>query len=186
VTEPEGTPVDAPGDELEVFEPPGKALGADNQLRPLDRAEKIAEAYRLFNEDGYSSRMVAQRFGISPATAWRWIKQGQSAEVYAELLEQQQRRADAAGRLQFYRQLIVGEYRAGAAGVLDIMPHLLKIEEREAKLLALDKPVTLRHEFGDAAAPPAEVVAAVSAARAERDRRAAELDEEFGAGGDPS
>lgn len=148
-----------------------------------------AEAWRLYNRENKSVREVADQLNLAPATAHRWIKQGQAAEVYADLLQRQHRRLDMADRLRMYRAFLIEEWRqggsggagnnkAGAGSFRDLVPALLDIEKTEMKLLGLSMPVEVEHSFvrDNGEAPPPFMVEAVQEAnrRDDEKRRAIE------------
>lgn len=157
--------------------------GAEPGDSERERARVKAEAWRLHNRENKSVREVADALGLAPATAHRWIKQGQAAEVYADLLQRQYRRLDMADRLRMYRAFLIEEWRAGGSGganaragagsFRDLVPALMDIEKTEMKLLGLAVPVEVEHkmvqEFGEA--PPPFMVEAVEEAKARDDEK---------------
>lgn len=158
------------------------------------RAALQAEAWRLYNRENKSVREVADQLGLAPATTHRWIKQGQAAEVYADLLDRQRRRLDMADRLRLYRQVATeewrqggsagaGKQRAGAGSFRDLLPSLISIEKLEMELLGLRMPVEVEHRMvqDHGEAPPPFLVDAVTEAnrRDDEKRRAIERGDEL-------
>lgn len=156
-----------------------RAAGAEPGDSERERDRLKARAWRMSNHEQKSVREVAEELGLSVATAHRWIKQGQAAEVYADLLERQRRRLDMADRFRLYRQMLGEEYRAGgsagggkqragAGSFRELVPALMQIELAEMKLLRLEMPVEVEHSWRDqhGEAPPAGIVEAILEARA--------------------
>lgn len=133
--------------------------------------EVIARAWRLKTKEGRSIREIAATIGVSPTTAHDYVKRGRVAEMWIELLDRAEQRADATARLGEYLRkamewLAQAESAAEAAAMLNV---LLGIEKRLAQMLGLDAPTRLAvgNDEGPAATPDAGLMRAV---RAYRDR----------------
>lgn len=164
-----------------------RTAGAEPGDSEREVAELQVKAWRLHNRDNMSVRDVADAMNLSPATAHRWIKKGQAAEVYADLLQRQYRRLDMADRLRVYRAMAIEEYRqggsagqgnqkSGAGSFRDLLPALLEIEKVEMRLLGLAMPVQVEHSVAEqhGEAPPAYIVeAAMEAERRDAEKRRA-------------
>lgn len=130
-------------------------------------------------------RWIAEKMSIPASTAHDWIKQGRAAEVYIDLLDRAEERVRMATRLDFYTSMLMDQWRTQMTKeptqASDIVPILLRIEERRAKLGGLDAPTRVAVEDGRTPEPDPRTVAAV---RAAQQRAAAETRELLE--GDPS
>lgn len=133
--------------------------------RPGPDPEQVAKAWELHAHEGRSARYIAEQLHISPDTAARWVREGKAAEQYIDLLDRAEERVRMATRLDFYTGALVSEFQAGAAKLTEVIPILLKIEERRAKLVGLDAPTRVAIEDASQPEPDPRTVAAVRAAQ---------------------
>lgn len=114
--------------------------------RPAPDPELVAKAWELHANEGRSARYIAEQLHISPDTAARWVREGKAAEQYIDLLDRAEERVRMATRLDFYTGALVSEWNGGLAKASEVIPILLKIEERRAKLVGLDAPTRIAVE----------------------------------------
>lgn len=133
--------------------------------RPAPDPELVAKAWELHAHEGRSARYIAEKLQVSPDTAARWVRDGKAAEQYIDLLDRAEERVRMATRLDFYTGALVSEWNEGAAKAAEVIPILLKIEERRAKLVGLDAPTRVSVEDDRVVAVDPKVVAAVRAAQ---------------------
>lgn len=133
--------------------------------RPAPDPERVAKAWELHAHEGRSARYIAEKLGISPDTAARWVRDGKAAEQYIDLLDRAEERVRMATRLDFYTGALVSEWNGGVAKATEVIPILLKIEERRAKLVGLDAPTRISVDDGTVPEVDPRTVAAVRAAQ---------------------
>lgn len=138
--------------------------------RPAPDPELVAKAWELHAHEGRSARYIAEKLNISPDTAARWVREGKAAEQYIDLLDRAEERVRMATRLDFYTGALVSEWHGGVAKAVEVIPILLKIEERRAKLVGLDAPTRIAVEDSRSLEVDPATVAAVRKAQ----QRAAE------------
>jgi hypothetical protein len=138
--------------------------------RPAPDPELVAKAWELHAHEGRSARYIAEKLHISPDTAARWVREGKAAEQYIDLLDRAEERVRMATRLDFYTGALVSEWHGGVAKAVEVIPILLKIEERRAKLVGLDAPTRIAVEDSRSLEVDPATVAAVRKAQ----QRAAE------------
>lgn len=131
--------------------------------RPGPDPDKVAEAWEYHAHEGRSVRWIAEKLKISPSTAADWVKQGRAAEQWIDLLDRAEERMRMATRLDFYTGMAMSAFNEGSIDVEKVLPLLLKIEDRRAKLGGLDAPTRVAIESDREKEPDPRTVAAVRA-----------------------
>lgn len=118
---------------------------------------------------GATISQICERLGIGRATAHRHIEKAM-ADVQAEM----EGPAIAVKRMQYARleRLLQGAWGNAAKGDYAAIDRIIKILERQAKLLGLDAPTKLAHG-GDPDAPPIKTEHAQTLSDADLERIAA-------------
>lgn len=138
--------------------------------RPAPDPETVARAWELHVE-GRSVRYIAEALGVAPSTAASYVKQGRGAEQYIDLLDRAEERLRSATRLDLMTAWLADDYRQGRGTAREIVPVLVQVEARRARLLGLDAPTRVAVDAGPA---PEVDPATVAAVRAVQQRAAAE------------
>lgn len=132
-----------------------------------DRSQLVARAWELA-EAGHSTRYVAEHLRVSPATAWRYVREGREAASWLDQLDRAEERSNARARLTMYADWLLTERQAVGGSALEYVPVLLKIEERLARLTGSDAPTRVAVSDGrpPVTVDPATVAAVREAAEA--------------------
>lgn len=104
--------------------------------------ETIAKAWELHTE-GRSVRYIAEALGCAPSTAAEYVKAGRAAEAHIDLLDRAEQRLRSATRLDMMAAWLADDFQQGKASAVQVVPHLVAVEARLAKLLGLDAPTRL-------------------------------------------
>jgi hypothetical protein len=160
-------------------------VGADQHITdPDDRADLALRAYELYAEYG-SLRKVREHLAKDPttlrvcggprhfatSTISEWIDEGRAAEAYAELLELAEQRADSNTRLSLLAATAWEHLRLRNGGTLEttellaLLDFMRKIERDRMDLLGLKAPNKVQIMDGGAPEIPANMRAAVEAAK---------------------
>jgi len=133
----------------------------------------------MHTQEGRPVRYIAEALGVPKSTAADWVKAGREAEEYIGLLDRAETRLRHSVTLRACQAWLVEEFTGGGSRAVEMVPVLVRVLEREAKLLGLDAPT--RVAVSDDREPPAidpKLVAEVREATARTARRRLELEGE--------
>ncbi len=165
-------------------------MGADQHITdPDDRADLALRAYELYSEyhslakvrehlarDPVTLRVCGGPRRFAASTLSDWIDEGRKAELYAELLDLAEQRQDSNTRLSLLAATMWEHLRLRNGGTLPtgeliaMLDFMRKIERDRMDLLGLKAPNKVQIVDGGPVEIPANMRAAVEAAR----RRAVE------------
>ncbi len=143
---------------------------SEGELLPADldgpRYELIAKAYHLVHVQGHTVRFAAERLGVAPSTAWSYASEGRAQAALLPWLKREEVRLGHAMALRAMRSWLNADAAADGGKALEYVPILLKVMEREAKMMGVDAPTIVQTQ-GDVAPDP-RVIAAIEAAYDDR------------------
>jgi hypothetical protein len=158
-------------------------VGADQHIQdPDDRIALAVLAYELHAQYGSLAkvrehlashdttvRICGRPRLFSITTIREWISEGRAAEQYIELLDIAQARVDSDYRLSLLGAVVHDRLRVHGAEdwdtLLKIVDQLRKLERDRMDLLGLKAPIKIQNVPAGTAEIPADMVAAVAAAR---------------------
>lgn len=130
-----------------------------------DVPAEVARAWVL-RRRGWSVREIAADLGCSVSTAHARVKAAQEAEVETGVLDRDAQRTREAAALDSYTSALEAALDLGAVTALEVVPVLLRVSARRAKLLGLDMPARVEvTETPAGARPDPEIVAKLQQAR---------------------
>lgn len=141
------------------------------------RAELVASVWDMHSTSRMTVRAIAAETGLSVGTVHNYIQEGRAAEGYIKLLDIAEQRMAMAERLDAYTTISMREHLQGMKWDR-VLPLLIQLETRRARLLGLDMPLRIANENGG---ERPEVDADNLAAVREMQQRAAAERRELGA-----
>lgn len=150
-------------------------LGADDDSADVFLGE-VRAVWRL-RARGKSIRAIAAELGMSHATVQRRARVGAQAEEVLYLLDQAEGRAGSAARIEMYIEWLTDRVTKGGQPPENIVPTLLKAEDRLAKLGGWD--ARANTPDGNTEADQGRSPQLIAAIREERRRRRLEDQEEL-------
>lgn len=179
-------------------------MGADQHIPdPDDRAELLALCYELYVQYG-SRRKVREHLAAHPTTVRicggvrhfglttikDWINEARAADVYVELLDLAQQRADSNAKLDLLGAAAWEILRVHGCETttekLAALEFIRKIEVSRWDLLGLRAPVKIQQVDGEVTTPPPEMIATIEALATRNAARQRELREADPPPGAPS
>lgn len=108
-----------------------------------EHARLVARAWEMSANESRGVRYIGEKLGVAPSTAARYVNEGRIAEQYIDLLDRAEARLRSATRLDAMTSWLADAYQNGGDAI-KIVPVLLQIEARRAKLLGLDAPTQVQ------------------------------------------
>ena len=117
-----------------------------------DRSELVVRAWLLSTGKApdrpgelVGTRAIGAELGVSQSTAARYVREAAQAEGFMDLMDRAEVRQGMALRLAEYVTWLRAEMTQGTPAST-VVPILLRVEERLAKLVGTDAPTRLQHE----------------------------------------
>lgn len=142
---------------------PAPVADLDRTDKAGARARRIAESYRLYELEGNKLEDVANVLGVSIATAWRDVQEAKAQIALLPWLDKEDARTAARMRLRAMRAWAYSDASATGGKALEYIPLLLKIEEREARLMGLDAPSRIDLNGPGGPRPDPKIIAEIQA-----------------------
>lgn len=128
-------------------------------MRALKRARAYYLHYVCRHDFEYTAQLLAQEFGsCSRATAHRWATEGAAQAALAPWLQQEQARMSQVMGIRAATSWVHAEVAATGGRAVDYVPLLVKLWEREARLLGLDAPTKFDFARAEGAKPDPEIM----------------------------
>lgn len=134
-----------------------------------ERSILVARAWHLHIVEGHPITYVAERLGVSRATAWRYAREGKAQAAFMPYMQREEQRLGHTVALRAMRSWLYQDAEATGGTALEYVPVLLKVLEAERKLHGLDAPsrLALSGQVGGPTPNP-DVIAAIQATIEER------------------
>lgn len=103
------------------------------------RHELVALAWEL-REQGHALRYIAERVGRSLSVTHAMVAEGRAEATWIEIVDRSEEGTRARLRLDMMTSWLLAEREATGASAMDVVPIMLKLEERRAKSTGSDAP----------------------------------------------